>query len=115
MSARLRKRATPGVRRGRRQLPRSSSTDSVGVNIPDTETQTSSEPVNKDRHVEGSVRSIPVYRRLRCYAFDPSLSVRLDTAVINETIYKISWEDRSEEADEGLMPGPVGEYLEIVD
>jgi hypothetical protein len=56
-----------------------------------------------------------VYRRLRGYAFDPSLSIRLDTAVINETTYKIPWEERSEIPDEGLMPGPVGEYIEVVD
>jgi hypothetical protein len=59
--------------------------------------------------------STPVYRRLRGYAFDPSLSVRLDTAIINEITYRIPWEKRSSQADEGLMPGPVGEYLEVVD
>jgi hypothetical protein len=50
----------------------------------------------------------PVYRRLRGYSFDPSLSIQLDTALINEAIFKIIWE-----AD--LQEGPVGEYLEIVD
>ncbi|HZE71664.1 MAG TPA: hypothetical protein VE135_19325 [Pyrinomonadaceae bacterium] len=57
----------------------------------------------------------PVYRRLRGYAFDPSLSVRLDTAVINETIYKIPWDEGFENEGEKLGPGPVGEYLEVVD
>ena len=57
----------------------------------------------------------PVYRRLRGYAFDPSLSEQLDTAVINQTIYKVMWEEKSDHADEGLKPGPVGEYLEVVD
>jgi hypothetical protein len=58
----------------------------------------------------------PVYRRLRGYAFDPSLSAQLDTAVINETVYRVPWEDSSDgNADEGLSPGPVGEYLEVVD
>jgi len=50
----------------------------------------------------------PVFRRLRGYAFDPSLSLQLDTALVNEAIFKICWED-------DLKPGPVGEYLEIVD
>lgn len=57
----------------------------------------------------------PVYRRLRGYAFDPSLSVRLDTAVINETIYKVPWDEGFECEREELAPGPVGEYLEVVD
>ena len=50
----------------------------------------------------------PSTRRLRGYAFDPSLSLRLDTALINHTVYQVDWEP-------DLMPGPVGEYLEIVD
>lgn len=57
----------------------------------------------------------PVYRRLRGYAFDPSLSVQLDTALINETVYKIAWEGASTDKDEGLRPGPCGEYVEVVD
>jgi hypothetical protein len=53
----------------------------------------------------------PVYRRLRGYAFDPSLSGQFDTAIINENIYQVKWEG----GNGGLQPGPVGEYLEIVD
>ena len=49
----------------------------------------------------------PTFRRLRGYAFDPSLSVALDTAVVNQLTYKVKWED--------LGPGPVGDYLEVVD
>jgi len=51
---------------------------------------------------------IPVYRRLRGYSFDPSLSVQLETALINEALFKVRWENE-------LKIGPVGEYLEIVD
>lgn len=50
----------------------------------------------------------PVFRHLRGYAFDPSLSLQLDTALVNEAVFKIRWE-------KNLQPGPVGEYLEIVD
>ncbi|HEX8495433.1 MAG TPA: hypothetical protein VF658_21660 [Pyrinomonadaceae bacterium] len=57
----------------------------------------------------------PVYRKLRGYAFDPSLSMHLDTAVINEITYKVAWEDEFEQDGEGLKPGPVGKYLEVVD
>ncbi len=50
----------------------------------------------------------PVFRRLRGYAFDPSLSLQLDTALLNEAVFKVCWEEK-------LEPGPVGEYVEIVD
>ena len=50
----------------------------------------------------------PPSRRLRVYAFDPSLSTSQDTAAINVARLDVRWED-------GLQPGPVGEYLEVVD
>jgi hypothetical protein len=50
----------------------------------------------------------PNSRRLRGYSFDPSLSVQLDTALFNEAVFKIRWE-------EPLKQGPIGEYLEVVD
>lgn len=50
----------------------------------------------------------PPNRRLRAFAFDPSLSQQIQTADINEVILKIPWED-------GLQEGPVDEYLEVVD
>ena len=49
----------------------------------------------------------PSIRKLRGYAFDPSMSLTLDTVTINEIVYKVVWED--------LFPGPVGEYLEVLD
>jgi hypothetical protein len=54
------------------------------------------------------VETRPTFRRLRGYAFDPSLSIRSDTAIVNEIVFQVPWED-------ALKPGPVGEYLEIVD
>lgn len=50
----------------------------------------------------------PPYRRLRAFAFDPLLSTQLDTAGINQVVMQVNWEDP-------LGPGPVGEYLEVVD
>lgn len=50
---------------------------------------------------------MPVVRRLRVLAFDPSLATRLATSSFNEITVQIRWED--------LTPGPVGEYLEVVD
>jgi hypothetical protein len=49
----------------------------------------------------------PPFRKLRGYAFDPSLSLKLDTASINNIVYKIPWEE--------LEPGPSGEYVEVID
>jgi hypothetical protein len=71
----------------------------------------------------------PPFRRLRGYAFDPSLSVQLDTALVNEVVFKVPWEesaerlrkiaaedpDSDEQLEEGLSKGPVGEYLEVID
>ena len=49
----------------------------------------------------------PHARRLRAFAFDPSHSTRLETAAVNEVTVSVPWEP--------LEPGPVGEYLEVVD
>ena len=50
----------------------------------------------------------PPFRKLRGYAFDPITSLDLDTAEINQIVYKIPWED-------DLKPGPEGEYIQVVD
>jgi hypothetical protein len=49
----------------------------------------------------------PVVRRLRVFAFDPSLATRIATASFNEITVAIPWEE--------LAPGPIGEYIEVVD
>ena len=46
-------------------------------------------------------------RQLRCYAIDPGLAQRFETAPISEIVLKIPWEDAE--------AGPTGEYLEVVD
>lgn len=50
----------------------------------------------------------PGRRRLRVFAYDPLLSTQLENLQINRATLDIPWE-----AD--LQPGPVGEYLEVVD
>lgn len=50
----------------------------------------------------------PARRRLRGYAFDPSLSTQLSTISISETVYQVRWEHE-------LKPGPCGEYVEVAD
>lgn len=49
----------------------------------------------------------PPYRFLRGYSLDPGFSTRLDTAGINEVVYRVPFEP--------LEPGPIGEYLEVMD
>jgi len=49
----------------------------------------------------------PQWRRLRGYAFDPGLSQQFDTAGMNEIVFRVPWEQ--------LEPGPVGEYVAVID
>lgn len=50
----------------------------------------------------------PSFRKLRGYAFDPLTSLDMDTAQINQIVYKVPWEDN-------LQPGPEGEYIKVID
>ncbi|MBB6135846.1 hypothetical protein HD842_004023 [Massilia aurea] len=50
----------------------------------------------------------PPFRRLRAFALDPSLSLRLETAPVNHTVMEVPWEAN-------LQPGPRGEYVEVLD
>jgi hypothetical protein len=49
----------------------------------------------------------PPFRPLRAYAFNPASDLDLDQAIGNEVSLMVPWED--------LQPGPVGEYVEVVD
>jgi hypothetical protein len=49
----------------------------------------------------------PITRALRVFAFDPLAGTKLETLDINETTIPVRWEN--------LQPGPVGDYLEVVD
>jgi hypothetical protein len=55
-----------------------------------------------------SLFSEPNSRKLRIFAFDPSLSAQYDMAGIGEITIPVLWE-------ENLKPGPVGEYIQVVD
>ena len=56
---------------------------------------------------KGFVPPPPPFRRLRGFAIDPSLSTKLDTAPVSTICYPVPWEN--------VQPGPVGEYLEVID
>src|SRR6185503_15389374 len=55
---------------------------------------------------------VPASRRLRVFAFDPSLAQRLQTAAIQEIVIRVPWESGPEG---GPLIGPIGEYIEVVD
>jgi hypothetical protein len=55
----------------------------------------------------------PPYRRLRIFSLDPSLALRLQTAPIQELTIRVPWDCYSPMGR--LEPGPVGEYLEVID
>ena len=60
----------------------------------------------------GSDYPTPTLRRLRVYAFDPQLSNNVATAGINVATIDLPWEPWYED---DLQPGPVNEYLEVID
>jgi hypothetical protein len=53
----------------------------------------------------------PPVRRLRVYAFDPQASTQIETAGINVATIELPWEADFEE----LLPGPINDYLEVID
>lgn len=50
----------------------------------------------------------PTTRRLRIFSFDPALAARYDLAGMSGITIEIPWED-------DLKPGPIGEYVEVID
>jgi hypothetical protein len=57
----------------------------------------------------------PPFRRLRVYALEPDLNAQLEAAVRNELTLAVPWETDPRTGRDLLRPGPVGEYLEVVD
>ncbi len=57
----------------------------------------------------------PTRRRLRVYAFDPSLSTQLETWRTNQVTLSIPWEPLGLWHGEQFIPGPIGDYVEVVD
>lgn len=56
----------------------------------------------------------PPRRRLRIYALDPSIAKSLDSVSVFQAALQVPWDDQPATA-EPLQPGPVGEYIEVVD
>ncbi len=49
----------------------------------------------------------PPCRRLKVFSLDPSADVQLENSLISRSVVQVPWEE--------LGPGPVGEYIEVVD
>lgn len=56
----------------------------------------------------------PPRRRLRIYALDPTVAKNLDSVSVHEATVSVPWDDLPA-TDTPLKPGPVGEYLEVID
>jgi subtilisin family serine protease len=77
----------------------------------DSTRYTTSRDHSDKRHLEMAIspsQPTPEYRKLRVYAYDPSLASDPTYFGINEARIPVKWEDN-------LKPGPVGEYIEVVD
>jgi hypothetical protein len=57
----------------------------------------------------------PAFRRLTVYAFDPSLSIELEHVALNRVTMQVPWEFDPDTGRDILSPGPIGEYLEVID
>jgi hypothetical protein len=72
-------------------------------------------PAARPQAVRRKVRQPPTpARRLRIFSLDPSVGKRLDSVSVNTTTLSLPWDDLPETVDP-LKPGPIGEYLEVID
>jgi hypothetical protein len=55
---------------------------------------------------------VPMSRRLRVYSFDPLLGTRLESSSVSRMIIELPWDWAD---GHSLRPGPVGEYLDVID
>jgi hypothetical protein len=49
----------------------------------------------------------PVFRKLRVFALDPGTAPQMGAAGVSEVVLSIAWEK--------LQPGPIGEYVKVID
>jgi hypothetical protein len=104
-------------------LVRTLGGSSVASSIPSPQTQspdsaampaTNGAVVNQAAAWRQILPAPPTSRRLRIFATDPGGSAALETAFINTATVEVPWEANARTEDL-LAPGPVGEYLEVVD
>ena len=61
-----------------------------------------------------NVPPTPPHRRLRVYSFDPLLATDPESLGMESIVLRLEWDEESADGAK-LQPGPVGEYLEVVD
>lgn len=64
---------------------------------------------------KGAKLNRPAYRKLKAYAFDPSLSLLVETAQVNNITYRVEWENLDCHPSDITKTVPAGEYFEIID
>jgi hypothetical protein len=62
----------------------------------------------------------PPWRVLRAFAYDPVLATQLENYDVSEVLVRVRWEPETKDGANGktepcFRPGPIGEYLEVVD
>ena len=83
----------------------------AAVQKPQPRTAPSQEEIEKAlavEHAKNPQYPVPAARRLRVFTSDPTQATDPKMFGTNEAILEVLWED-------DLQPGPVGEYLEVVD
>ena len=97
--------STPGASRTLREA--------LGNKVRRSKSQTTVPPYFKDgqennlKHALEPTVKAPATRPLRVFAFDPLAATKVETMNLNEITIEVGWED--------LLPGPVGDYFEVVD
>jgi hypothetical protein len=87
--------------------------------------KSASDTLTAPSHLKAAPQRNPTERRLRAFAYDPSLATELQNYDISEVLVRVRWEpdrDWAEGKDPmrlhhepGLLPGPIGDYIEVVD
>ena len=99
--------AEPGASKALRHALRVEPRVATRSFVPDTQHFPAMERMHLDHAINPPIPK-PSSRPLRVYAYDPSLEGDLATLSINVATLDVRWEPN-------LLPGPVGEYLEVID
>ena len=95
-------------------LSRTLGASSVASTVPPPQPEPAGDAVQRAAAWRQVLPAPPTSRRLRIFATDPGGSATLETAFINVATVEVPWE--AKKGSENLLaPGPVGEYLEVVD
>jgi len=109
---------SPGSRTTRpRARPREPASSLLDVDERRAPTAPTTAPAAEDPSAAALARPpVPPHRRLRAFAFDPSLAAELDTSGLESVTLEVPWEESFDPAaGRHVLRGPVGRYLEVID